>query len=595
MRNSIRRRTFRYLLISMILLILVVSIVIFNYFDKQYREQYVSAQLYMTEKTAETVSDLIRSMKQDAYYLCCSEALAKALINAEHYSLATQATMINEAFSMNTGTATTPLLRYATASLLVDPQFPYAQYRDKRFSFDNNENQRIYSAASVCDEDWYQQAEAYNAEVYAFVNPQGPNRVFFARLQRNFYLNNPLYSDTVGVVVYSIPRISLDTMLKNDQMNGDAISLLLFNGEPLACTSESLLQEDGWDTAVLLAGLPEKNQTAGIRIGNVDYTVSSLNVNQLWDVIILQPTVDIWRSMQDVIELIAIFLTVLVLLALLISVMFSRPLSRPIIELSNAMVNARRAHALPERIPVIRSSDEIEYLYHSYNDIVDNIHRISEMERAQNAKLQATELKALQSQINPHFVYNTLDSVACIALMHGEDDIATMVASLISILKYSIRFSDMQVELCEEVDYLQQNIQIQKLRYHDSFDFVCNIPSEYDHVLVPKLMIQPLVENALFHAENQDHRLRIQVFCESDQSLFRIHVCDNGSGADADQLNAWLRDGNGGEKFGIGIRNVNKRIQLMSSEEYGIHYALLPDGGLDAMIVLPYKLMNMPE
>ena len=109
MRNSIRRRTFRYLLISMILLILVVSIVIFNYFDKQYREQYVSAQLYMTEKTAETVSDLIRSMKQDAYYLCCSEALAKALINAEHYSLATQATMINEAFSMNTGTATTPL------------------------------------------------------------------------------------------------------------------------------------------------------------------------------------------------------------------------------------------------------------------------------------------------------------------------------------------------------------------------------------------------------------------------------------------------------------------------------------------------------
>ena len=283
------------------------------------------------------------------------------------------------------------------------------------------------------------------------------------------------------------------------------------------------------------------------------------------------------------------------LLALLISVMFSRPLSRPIIELSNAMVNARRAHALPERIPVIRSSDEIEYLYHSYNDIVDNIHRISEMERAQNAKLQATELKALQSQINPHFVYNTLDSVACIALMHGEADIATMVASLISIMKYSIRFSDMQVELCEEVDYLQQYIQIQKLRYHDSFDFLCDIPTEYDHVLVPKLMIQPLVENALFHAENQDHRLKIQVFCESDQSLFRIHVCDNGSGADADQLNAWLRDGNGGEKFGIGIRNVNKRIQLMSSEEYGIHYALLPDGGLDAMIVLPYKLMNMPE
>ena len=175
----------------MILLILVISVVIINYFNKQYHEQYVSAQLYMTEKTAETVSDLIRSMKQDAYYLCCSELLAEALINDESYSLATQSVMINEAFSMNTGTATTPLLRYASVSLLVAPQFPYAHSRNKNFFFDNNDSQRIYSGASVCDEDWYKQAMAYNAEVYAFLSPEEPNRVFFARLQRNFISTAP--------------------------------------------------------------------------------------------------------------------------------------------------------------------------------------------------------------------------------------------------------------------------------------------------------------------------------------------------------------------------------------------------------------------
>ncbi|MGN1019895.1 MAG: sensor histidine kinase [Aristaeellaceae bacterium] len=595
MRNSIRKRTFRYLLSSMILLILVVSVVIFNYFNKQYREQYVSAQLFMTEKSGETVSDLIRSMKQDAYYLCCSEPLAEALVNDENLNLATQSRMIHEAFTMNTGTATTPLLRYATASLLIDTQFPCSRNWSKYFSFDTSQKQRIYSAASVCDEDWYRQAEAYNAEIYAFLSPQEPNCVFFARLQRNFYLNSPLYSDTVGVVLYAMPQISLSAMLMNDQMNESAISLMMFNGEPLACTSDSLLQEEDWDAAALMAILPEKNQTAGIRIGGRDYTVSSTNISQRWDVVILQPVLEPWYFMRDVLRLIAIFMLILVGLALVISIMFSRTLSHPIIELSNAMVNARKARAMPERIPVIKSSDEIEYLYHSYNDIVDNIHRISETERAQNAKLQATELKALQSQINPHFVYNTLDSVACIALMHGEEDIATMVASLIRILKYSIRFSDVQVELCEEVDYLQQYIQIQQMRYRDRFDFICDIPAQYDHVLVPKLMIQPLVENALFHAENQDHRLKIRVYCESDQDLFRIHVCDNGSGANAEQLNAWLRDGDGGEKFGIGIRNVNKRIQLMCSEEYGIRYSLLPDGGLDAMIVLPYKLTNPAE
>ena len=106
--------------------------------------------------------------------------------------------------------------------------------------------------------------------------------------------------------------------------------------------------------------------------------------------------------------------------------------------------------------------------------------------------------------------------------MNGEENIATMVTSLINILKYSIGFANMQAELSEEVDYLQQYIQIQRLRYHDSVDFICEIQPEYGRVLVPKLMIQPLVENALFHAESQDQRLRIRVWCERDLSLIPI-------------------------------------------------------------------------
>ena len=223
---------------------------------------------------------------------------------------------------------------------------------------------------------------------------------------------------------------------------------------------------------------------------------------------------------------------------------------------------------------------------------MENIHRITELNKEKNAKLRKTELKALQSQINPHFVYNTLDSVACIALMKGEEDIATMVVSLINILKYSIGFSDMRVRLQEELDYLQQYIQIQKLRYHDGFRFICDIPEKYHGVRVPKLLIQPLVENALFHAENQQHMLEIRVYCEVKEGQFLIHVCDNGSGADAEQLNERLRTDAAGEKYGIGIVNVNKRVQLMAGEEYGIHYALLPDGGLDAIIILPYEMTD---
>ena len=594
MRNSIRKRTFRYLLLSMVLIVVAFLAVVLNYLDQDYRAQYASAQLYMTEKTAETVEDLLRSMKQDAFYLCCSEPLADALVNTDGTSHSIQTRLINEAFMMNTGTPTTPLLRYASAVLLVDRQFPFAAERDAVFTLGGVSQLKVFSALSVCDEAWYKQTEAYNAEIYAFMLPEQPARVFFSRLQRNFYLKDSRYSDQVGVVVYTMPAISLKMILQDDQMSDDVVSLMTFNGQVMACTDDALLQACGTDVDSVLSNLPGKKEIACACLNGKTYTVTSRSVNDRWQVVVLQPQERLWHSMRDTLTLLGGFGVVLVVMVLVISAVLSRQLSLPIMRLSNAMIQARKAQTLPEPIPVVSSSDEIEYLYQSYNDIVENIHRISEKERQQYAQLRATELKALQSQINPHFIYNTLDSVGCIALMNGEENIATMVTSLINILKYSIGFANMQAELSEEVDYLQQYIQIQRLRYHDSFDFICEIQPEYGRVLVPKLMIQPLVENALFHAESQDQRLRIRVWCERDDAIFRIHVCDNGCGADVDRMNQWLREGSGDEQFGIGIRNVNKRIQLMSSAEYGIHYALLADGGLEAVITLPYKLMNQP-
>lgn len=594
MRNSIRKRTFRYLLLSMVLIVVAFLAVVLNYLDQDYRAQYASAQLYMTEKTAETVEDLLRSMKQDAFYLCCSEALADALVNTEGTSHSVQTRLINEAFMMNTGTPTTPLLRYASAVLLVDRQFPFAEKRDAVFTLGGVSQLKVFSALSVCDDAWYKQTEAYNAEIYAFMLPEQPDRVFFSRLQRNFYLKDSRYCDQVGVVVYTMPAISLKMILQDDQMSDGVVSLMTFNGQVMACTDDALLQAYRTDVDTVLSNLPGKKESACARLNGKTYTITSRSVNERWQVVVLQPQERLWHSMRDTLTLLGGFGVVFVVMVLVISAVLSRRLSLPIMRLSNAMIQARKAQTLPESIPVVSSSDEIEYLYQSYNDIVENIHRISEKERQQYAQLRATELKALQSQINPHFIYNTLDSVGCIALMNGEEDIATMVTSLINILKYSIGFSNMQAELSEEVDYLQQYIQIQRLRYHDSFDFICEIQPEYGRVLVPKLMIQPLVENALFHAESQDQRLRIRVWCERDEAMFRIHVCDNGFGADVERMNQWLREGSGDEKFGIGIRNVNKRIQLMSSAEYGIHYALLADGGLDAVITLPYKLMNRP-
>ena len=587
MRNSILRRTFRYFLVSLCAIILVFSAFVLSYLNNQYKDQFVSSQLYVAEKTAESMEELLLNIKQSVYYLCCNEALADALIGLDGQELANQRTRIAEAFIMNIGTPAAAMMQSSYEMLFVDEQYPFAaeQYG---FKMNMQNRQRVYSALEVKDEPWFRAAQEKTAQVYAFINPAAREYIMFGHWLRNAYIKDPRYSGDVGLLLYAMPVRSLNAILTNDQMAEGSVSLLLFNDQVLSSTDESIFPVDGTDDLEqLMQRLPGKNEISSAVFGGIAYSLCSSVVSSGWRVIVLTPTATMWQSMRSMLPMLSTFVLVLVIVALIISVMFSRRLAAPIRKLSDAMIRARKAQELPQKISVPKSDDEIEYLYNSYNDIVDNIHRISELERAQNAKLQKSELKALQSQINPHFVYNTLDSVACIALLNGEEDIATMVASLINILKYSIRFSSMQVRLQEEIDYLKQYIQIQNLRYRERFRFVCEVPEEYNDVKVPRLLIQPLVENALFHAENEE-LLEIRVYCEVVNGQFLIHVSDNGSDADVAQLNERLHANPTGDKYGIGIVNVNKRIQLTAGEEFGLRYEQLPSGGLDAIVVLPY-------
>ena len=588
MHGSILKRTFRYFLVSTCVIILVVTFLIFAYLHSQYQEQFEEAQFYVTQKTAESVDALHMDIRQSAYNLCCNEALAESLISPE--STITQRQQLNRIVVMNASTPTSLRLYNARQLLLVDDQFSFAYGADTLFTMKDFPSVHVYSSLGVNTEDWYLKTQEYNAQLYAFVHPQSPDNVFFAHLLRSAHLTDPNYSDEAGVMLYVMPQTVLNSLLRDEQMSAGSVSLLLFNDMLLGCTDETLLAPGTvvTDEFLPLSELTSESQILSAVVAGQSYSITSRYISSEWRVVLLTPSVNVWDSFRALLPVLGAVLLVLAAVALVISVMFSRRLSAPILALSGVMVRDSDAHALPHRIPVPKTDDEIEHLYHSYNDIVDNIHRISALEREHNAQLQKTELKALQSQINPHFIYNTLDSIGCIALLNGVDDIATMVASLISILKYSIRFSHTWATLKEESDYLYQYIQIQKLRYSDRFRFEYDVPDSYSDIHVPRLMLQPLVENALFHAENAE-QLVIRVWCETDGDNFLIHVSDNGSGANAEQLNALLKTDPeaAGQKFGIGIRNVNKRIQLVAGESYGIHYRLTDEGGLDAVIRLP--------
>lgn len=589
MTKSIRKRTFFSFTATILAVTLAFSSFLYVYFNGTLAERVKTDQLYATKQTANNIDAVLISVKQVSYFLCCNESLAENLVKKHGFSKES-AINLGLLFSLNTGSLTSPLMQSAYAALLIDPQFPLASaISGDPLSLSNISRQRLYRAADVTDAAWYQNTIARNGQIYTFVTPENQRDIFFAHLLRNIYIADPRYSDTVGVVLYAMPSTRILCILENAKVTQGTIALFLYGNAVLSSTNPTLfpvsdtLSEENRP----LETLQDCGTTVKISLAGGTYAASSTMLYGDWKVVLLIPTTELNQHLWDLLPVFFVFIVALLVLGLVLSGLFSKRLTRPILKLSGVMANAQDSQRLPLPAPMPSSQDEIALLYKSYNSMVERIRALTEQAAAEEEEKRTAELRALQAQINPHFIYNTLDSVACIALLSGEDDIVTMVTSLIDLLKYSIQFSRATVTLREEITYLQRYIQIQQLRYTDGFTFLCEVPDQYNDVSISQIILQPLVENSLFHAVSPKGKLAIRLYCEEEGELLHIHVTDNGSSANAQELNRILQSAHEGERYGIGIRNVDKRIRLHMGEQYGLRYESLSSGGLDAIVTIP--------
>lgn len=207
------------------------------------------------------------------------------------------------------------------------------------------------------------------------------------------------------------------------------------------------------------------------------------------------------------------------------------------------------------------------------------------------------ELYTPQSQINPHFLYNTLDSIRSRALLNGQKEIAAMTEILSKFFRYCISHSESLVKIREELNHIRDYYYIQKYRFEDRFDMEIEVESEeiYDYYM-PKMTLQPLVENAMIHGlekVNRKGRLILKLFM-TEKKIVAV-VSDNGAGMSIEQLEGMnkrmARGLYAGSKKGnhnsIAVANVNARIKITFGEEYGIHYQSLENEGTDAIVTIP--------
>ncbi|WP_235827861.1 cache domain-containing sensor histidine kinase [Brevibacillus migulae] len=278
-----------------------------------------------------------------------------------------------------------------------------------------------------------------------------------------------------------------------------------------------------------------------------------------------------------------------------LAVYFAYSLSKPLVRLKEKMSQVEKGN-LHERVPVA-SRDEIGMLGEQFNRMVGEMNRLVNEVYMISLREREAELAALQSQINPHFIYNTLEAINMMAIKAGNFDVSDMVSSLGKLMRYTVDRSDGFVKLADEIESLRSYIRIQQTRLGERLHVEMAVDEELVGAYIPKLLLQPLIENAIYHGiENLEAGGTIWLAVTRHEQELRITVKDDGKGLDDHELARLRRlihipfhqleeERNG--RNGTALRNINQRITLLYGEAYGLEVNGSPGRGAQFSLSIP--------
>lgn len=254
--------------------------------------------------------------------------------------------------------------------------------------------------------------------------------------------------------------------------------------------------------------------------------------------------------------------------AIYLAVHFSKKVSAPVQILCNSMKEVEEGNL--EIAIRLRSMQEFNRLAASFNRMVEQIRLLMDNIYEVQQKKRQAELNALQAQINPHFLYNTLDSLRWLAKIHHIDEIAKIISALENLLRASISKTSDLIPISEEIENVRNYLAIQSFRYGNNFSVTFSVDPSVTGYLTPRFILQPIVENAIYHGVGNMVGGEIFVGVHSDSAGIAFEVADNGPGIDPEKRKAIMENkySNKDRFSGFGLRNVKERIQLYFDQDY---------------------------
>ena len=402
-----------------------------------------------------------------------------------------------------------------------------------------------------------------------FLNKNGSKTsdIFLARL----IYNQDTFRE-IGLLVIQLQQEYLERLCL-ELINNDIQDISIISGENINIVGNTAVDNSFFDTMKGNDGSfldkSKKNLTTFSSMEKPDWILTtSVSFETLYAEIVL---LRLW-----IILLSGVSVILVVLLSLLVSADFVKPINT----LAAAMENVGDDGSIPG--VDMQRKDEFGFLGRKFNYMAGEINHLVKWVYKERITRREAELKALQAQINPHFLFNTLESINWMARMHSIPEISQMVTSLSSLLDANIGRDNKLITISQEFQNIKNYIHIMEVRFNNRITFIEKLSPEVSNIKIPKLLIQPLVENAIYHGvEKKRGKGVILLRAKKDDDIVVIEIADNGGGIDEQTLiilrerleiasdEAFNSDSDDKRKS-IGIENVNRRLKLFYGDDFGL-------------------------
>ncbi|WP_308779682.1 sensor histidine kinase [uncultured Clostridium sp.] len=446
-----------------------------------------------------------------------------------------------------------------------------------------------YTMESIKNETWYSEIVKANGKTVllsTFEDEEGigPFKSIF-RMGRS--INNLITGETLGVLIMDISEKMLFDRYNKIIKDGKNIYIVDLKGNIISNKDKRLIGKNYFEDIQQGEYIEENEWYSVMRIENTNYIKLESTLDKYgWSIIEEIPSNVIKQPIKQITEKFILTLTLVIIVSFIIIYKLSIWITKPVINMKNTMKQVMDGN-LNLKVEVDRN-DEIGSLEESFNNMIKWLEESIEEIKEQEKQKRIAELSFLQAQINPHFLYNTLSGVRFLVSMNKNEEAEEMLFKFTKLLRNILPKASELICLNEEIEIVADYIELQKIRYPNLFEVDISIQESIKNIKVPALILQPVVENAIFYSiDNEGKKGKIRIIGYSEEDKIIIEVIDNGKGMSNRQINDVFKNKEAMNR--VGLINVHERIQLNYGKMYGIEIISEKGKGTRIRYILPKR------